>query len=256
MPQSTEMDEIPEEAFLMVTQEHWEDKVVDIPVAPSPQFSGVGGAWGRSNVDGTATEDTGLQTSLFPIDNYDLIYRRWEDDVIFPDNSVVNMPQPILPQIDPNDPNFIIGIPVEPPPVVSGDKDGRKVKGRVGYKEWWVARRGVGCREGCMGVGCREGCMGVGCREGCMGVGCREGCMGIGCREGCMGVGCREGCMGVGCREGCMGVSCREGCMGVGCKEGCMGVGCREGCMGVSFREGCMGVGCREGCMGVSCREG
>lgn len=126
MPQSAALEDIPEDAFLMVAQEHWEDKVVDIPFAPSLQYSG--GTWGRSGVDGANTEDAGLQTSLFPIDNYDLIYRRWEDDVIYEDNSVVKMPQPILPQIDPNDPNFIIGIPVEPPPIISGDKDGRKVQ--------------------------------------------------------------------------------------------------------------------------------
>jgi hypothetical protein len=138
------LDGIAEEAFLMVTQEHWEDKVVDIPFNPSVQYSAVGGVWkpqsetsssfsrqlsmGRGSMDsGTAAEDAGLQTSLFPIDNYDLIYRRWEDDIIFEDNSVLKVPQPLVPQLDPNDPNFIIGIPEEPPPTQSGDKDGRKV---------------------------------------------------------------------------------------------------------------------------------
>lgn len=132
------LDEIPED-FLMVAQEHWEDRVVDIPFTPSVQYTVVGGAWmpvnearqlsmGRVNVDsGAAAEETGLQTSLFPIDNYDLIYSRWEDDIIYGDNSVLKIPQPSLPQIDPNDPNMIIGIPIEPPPILPGDKDGRKV---------------------------------------------------------------------------------------------------------------------------------
>lgn len=130
----------------MVTQEHWEDKIEpDIPFTPSPQYSGVGGVWrplnegsfsrqisiGRSNVDsgvglGAVTGDGSLETSLFPIENYELIYNRWEDDIIY-DNEAVQIPQPSIAQIDPNDPNFIIGIPVEPPPTLLGDKDGRKV---------------------------------------------------------------------------------------------------------------------------------
>lgn len=134
------LDEFPEDAFLMVAQEHWEDKIeADIPYTPSPQYSGVGGVWrplnegtfahqismGRSNVD-SAAEEGSLPTSLFPIENYDLIYNRWEDDIIY-DDTVLKVPQPSVAQIDPNDPNFIIGIPVEPPPTSLGEKDGRKV---------------------------------------------------------------------------------------------------------------------------------
>lgn len=124
----------------MVSQEHWEDKVVAIPFTPSTQYTVVGGVWrpvnearqlsmGRGNsVDsGTTAEETGLDSSLFPIDNYDLIYSRWEDDIICGDNSVLKIPQPSILQLDPNDPNIIIGIPIEPPPILPGDKDGRKV---------------------------------------------------------------------------------------------------------------------------------
>jgi len=131
----------------MVTQEHWEDKIqTDIPFSPSPQFSGVGGVWsphgegiaaafshqistGHHNaIDGsTATKDNGNDTSLFPIENYELIYNSWEDDIIFDSEAVSHIPQPTLAQIDPNDPNFIIGIPEEPPQTLPGEKDSRKV---------------------------------------------------------------------------------------------------------------------------------
>ena len=130
----------------MVTQDHWEDKIQpDIPFAPAPQFSGVGGVWspltegsatcfsrqlsvGRNNVDaGQGTKDATMDTSLFPIDNYDLIHGQWEDDIIFDSEAVQHIPRPTLARIDPNDPNFIIGIPEEPPPTLPSDKDARKV---------------------------------------------------------------------------------------------------------------------------------
>ena len=139
---------LPDEAFLMVAQEHWEDKILmDVPYTPSPPFTGVGGVWrsihessmpssfsrqlsiGHNSAESAnaVPSDPTAQKSLFPIDNYELAYYRWEDDIIWDSDSVQQIPAPSLPQIDPNDPNFIIGIPEEPPPVLPGDKDTRKV---------------------------------------------------------------------------------------------------------------------------------
>ena len=129
----------------MVTQEHWEDKIqTDIPYASLSPFGGGGSVWGDSVTpslsrqisigrgigDSSSTAggitDHRQNSSLFPIDNYELIYNRWEDSVILDSEAVQHIPQPSLAQIDPNDPNFIIGIPEEPP-ALPGDKDARKV---------------------------------------------------------------------------------------------------------------------------------
>ena len=42
--------------------------------------------------------------------------------------AVKSIPKPALPRLDPNDPNLIIGIPPEPPPSSSTDKDAKENK--------------------------------------------------------------------------------------------------------------------------------
>ncbi len=140
----------PDDAFLMATLEHWEDRVLtDVPYTPSPPISGMGGVWRalgagenpsfpRHNMtartisadSGTMAGEHSPQTSLFPIENYQLVYGHWEDDVIWDSQAVKQIPTPSLAQIDPNDPNFIIGLPEESPAVlhtVPREKDSRKV---------------------------------------------------------------------------------------------------------------------------------
>ena len=63
--------------------------------------------------------------SMFPIDNYELVYSHWEDDIIWDSEAVSRLPRPHLARIDPNDPNFVLGIPEEPHPSVT--KDNKKV---------------------------------------------------------------------------------------------------------------------------------
>lgn len=147
-PEASDMPP-PDDAFVMVALDHWEDKVhVDIPFTPSPPVSGIGGIWRplgagenpsfpRHSMTGRPSADSAMlggeqspQKSLFPIDNYQLVYGRWEDDVIWNSQAVEQIPTPSLAQIDPNDPNFIIGIPEESPALahsIPGDKDSRKV---------------------------------------------------------------------------------------------------------------------------------
>ena len=69
----------------------------------------------------------GLAHSMFPIENYDLIYKRWEDDIIWDSEAVTHIPKPSVALLDPNDPNIILGIPEEPAAPSPLDKDGKKV---------------------------------------------------------------------------------------------------------------------------------
>ena len=83
---------------------------------------------GTSNVTLEGGGGTGgLAHSMFPIENYDLIYKRWEDDIIWDSEAVTHIPKPSIALLDPNDPNIILGIPEEPAAPNSLDKDGKKV---------------------------------------------------------------------------------------------------------------------------------
>lgn len=81
----------------------------------------------KSLADGNSSNGQSKPLSMFPVENFDLCYRRWEDDIIYDTEAVQHIPHPSLPQIDPNDPNFILGIPEEPPAVLPSDKE-KKVR--------------------------------------------------------------------------------------------------------------------------------
>ena len=49
--------------------------------------------------------------SLFPVENEELIYGVWEDDIIWDSEAVPRIPQPKILTLDPNDENIILGIP-------------------------------------------------------------------------------------------------------------------------------------------------
>lgn len=89
---------------------------------------GVGGGGGGGGGEASVASDPGPSHSMFPIENYEVVYGRWEDDIIWDCDAVERIPSPTLPRVDPNDSNFIIGIPEEPPPTFAGDKDSRKVQ--------------------------------------------------------------------------------------------------------------------------------
>ena len=150
-----------EDAFLMVTQQHWEDKILwEVPYTPGPAVSGagkqltwhlarptgvllyncdvVGGVWRTvgdspsvtcfaNKPSDSSTAGHAKTQSIFPVENFDLIYKRWEDDIIYDSDAVECLPQPSLPLIDPNDPNFILGVPEEPPVTLPTEKE-KKVK--------------------------------------------------------------------------------------------------------------------------------
>ena len=58
-------------------------------------------------------------SSIFPIDNYELVYGEWEKEIIWDDQNMERIPSPTVFRFDPNDENIILGLPEEP-------------------KTWWV----------------------------------------------------------------------------------------------------------------------
>ena len=133
--------EPPDDAFLMVTQHHWENKILwEVPYSPGLSVSGAGGVWSTASDSSpfltrqlSQSSEGGVASSahhaVFPVQNYDLIYKRWEDDIIWDSEAVERIPSPSIARLDPNDPDIILGIPEEPPPSSAPptEKEGKKV---------------------------------------------------------------------------------------------------------------------------------
>ena len=49
--------------------------------------------------------------SIFPVENEELVYSRWEDNIIWDPDNMSNIPEPSILTLDPNDENIILGIP-------------------------------------------------------------------------------------------------------------------------------------------------
>lgn len=66
------------------------------------------------------TDDTWY--SIFPVENEDLVYGRWEDDVIWDAESMNKIPKPSILTLDPNDENIILGVPddIDPTKQIAG----------------------------------------------------------------------------------------------------------------------------------------
>ncbi|XP_017130744.1 transcription initiation factor TFIID subunit 1 isoform X3 [Drosophila elegans] len=148
---------IADDAFLMVSQLHWEDDVVwdgnDIKAKvlqklnsktnaagwlpssgsrtagafsqPGKTSLPVGNSSGSSKQGSAASSKKGQQNaqakpaeapddtwySLFPVENEELIYHKWEDEVIWDAQQMSKVPKPKVLTLDPNDENIILGIP-------------------------------------------------------------------------------------------------------------------------------------------------
>ncbi|XP_025829249.1 transcription initiation factor TFIID subunit 1 [Agrilus planipennis] len=178
--QPKEGDVFPDDAFLMVTQLHWEDDVVwdgnDIKHKVLQKLNSKTNAagWvpssgnrtaqafsqpGKSNLPGNSTRIAPTSTpplpsqkskgqmtlaiqkqreqeqddtwySIFPVENEDLVYGRWEDEVIWDAESMKQIPKPSILTLDPNDENIILGIPddIDPSKQVAGQATPVKVK--------------------------------------------------------------------------------------------------------------------------------
>ncbi|XP_074028237.1 TATA-box binding protein associated factor 1 isoform X1 [Leptinotarsa decemlineata] len=68
--------------------------------------------------------------SIFPVENEDLVYGRWEDDVIWDAENMKKVPKPSILTLDPNDENIILGIPddIDPSKQIAGQATPVKVK--------------------------------------------------------------------------------------------------------------------------------
>ena len=70
--------------------------------------------------------------SIFPIDNYDLIYGNWEKEIIWDSQNMEYLPVPKDFKVNPNDDKLILQIPEDPEPraefkVKEGGKNKREL---------------------------------------------------------------------------------------------------------------------------------
>ena len=49
--------------------------------------------------------------SIFPVENEELVYGVWEDEIIWDPENMKKIPKPKILTLDPNDENIILGIP-------------------------------------------------------------------------------------------------------------------------------------------------
>lgn len=68
--------------------------------------------------------------SIFPVENEDLVYGKWEEDVIWDAENMNQIPKPTILTLDPNDENIILGVPddIDPSKQIAGQTTPVKVK--------------------------------------------------------------------------------------------------------------------------------
>uniref|UniRef100_A0A672JNY5 Transcription initiation factor TFIID subunit n=1 Tax=Salarias fasciatus TaxID=181472 RepID=A0A672JNY5_SALFA len=114
------------EVFLMVTQLQWEDDIIwngeDVKHKGTKTQRASLAGWLPSSMTRNANaynaqqashEDDCLWYSIFPIDNEELVYGRWEDNIIWDDQEMDHLLAPPVLTLDPNDENIILEIPDE-----------------------------------------------------------------------------------------------------------------------------------------------
>uniref|UniRef100_UPI00358DE281 transcription initiation factor TFIID subunit 1-like isoform X2 n=1 Tax=Myxine glutinosa TaxID=7769 RepID=UPI00358DE281 len=82
------------------------------------------------------SEENRTSYSIFPVDNEELVYGRWEDNIIWDDQAMDEIPSPPILTLDPNDENIILEFPESEPqsppsPSKEGKKDGPSRRGRL-----------------------------------------------------------------------------------------------------------------------------
>uniref|UniRef100_A0A8B9FEQ2 Transcription initiation factor TFIID subunit n=1 Tax=Amazona collaria TaxID=241587 RepID=A0A8B9FEQ2_9PSIT len=121
-----ENDLLADEHFLMVTQLQWEDDVIwngeDVKHKGTKTQRASLAGWLPSSMTRNATAYNAQQVSvdedktwysIFPIDNEELVYGRWEDNIIWDDQAMETYLDPPVLTLDPNDENIILEIPDE-----------------------------------------------------------------------------------------------------------------------------------------------
>ncbi|XP_068208830.1 transcription initiation factor TFIID subunit 1 [Palaemon carinicauda] len=156
---TSETDEdFPDDSFHMVTQYNWEDDIIwngdDIKHKLNQKRKNMAAGWVPSSYNRTAqafSQPTKVATSftstkatksksqapvddtwysIFPVENEELVYGIWEDNIIWDPESMDSVPEPTVLTLDPNDENIILGIPedVDPATLSQGTDTPVKVK--------------------------------------------------------------------------------------------------------------------------------
>ncbi|XP_047024266.1 transcription initiation factor TFIID subunit 1 isoform X1 [Helicoverpa zea] len=160
----------PDDSFLMVSQLQWEDDVIwdgseikhkvlarlnsksnaagwvptsvsrtaqqfshPRPQPPAPLQPKPPTATATANKDPTGNSADGEDNtwySIFPVENEELVYGTWEDEVIWDAENMSMVPKPKILTLDPNDENIILGIPddVDPSKITRERGPAPKVK--------------------------------------------------------------------------------------------------------------------------------
>ena len=152
--------EYPPDAFHMVTQLNWEEDVIwngeDIKHKVLSKLNSKSNAagWVPSSMSRTAgsfsqnkqvkpelqirlatlgkklpENDDDTWYSIFPVENEELVYGKWEDEVIWDTESMPKKLEPRIVALDPNDENIIIAIPDDlDPNTLPNEEPTRKIK--------------------------------------------------------------------------------------------------------------------------------
>ncbi|XP_015118344.1 transcription initiation factor TFIID subunit 1 isoform X2 [Diachasma alloeum] len=144
-----EEEELADDAFLMMSQLHWEDDVIwngdkmkhkvmqrlnskknfagwvpfsgcktveafsqrgtSVPVASFRQNNTAQGQCHQQQQGEDIYDDTWY--SIFPVENEELVYGLWEEEVIWDAENMKKIPKPKILTLDPNDDNIVLGIP-------------------------------------------------------------------------------------------------------------------------------------------------
>jgi transcription initiation factor TFIID subunit 1 len=66
--------------------------------------------------------------SIFPVENEELVYGAWEEEVIWDAEAMPSIPKPKILTLDPNDENIVLGIPNDVDPSKIPDRTAAPVK--------------------------------------------------------------------------------------------------------------------------------
>lgn len=182
--------EIPDEAYLMVTQLQWEDDIIwsgeeaRQRVMQSQKTKALAAGWipstshrtlaqymqqsrpgmqisafqGNTPVMRSLSSQFGQKTdipvvggdqkqgstwfSIFPIENRDLVYGNWEEDIIWDAENMDHVPSPKILSIDPNDENIILEIPEDKDPSAP-ETPAKKEKSEVKKSRILLGKAGI-----------------------------------------------------------------------------------------------------------------
>ncbi|XP_014237505.1 transcription initiation factor TFIID subunit 1 [Trichogramma pretiosum] len=172
-------EDLPDDAFLMVSQLHWEDEVIwdgddikhktrqklnskDTPAGwvPSSDNRTAQSAFSQPGKGTPIAQNVRLSTSqistplsmqgqknklnskeqdhqddtwysIFPVENEELVYGSWEDEIIWDAENMKKIPKPKILTLDPNDENIILGIPDDIDPALLHKNNGPQPKVKI-----------------------------------------------------------------------------------------------------------------------------